>query len=417
MKKQIKNISILIILLSVLSFIFLMLKPKKPEIKIIDHEIEIKAYTLLDVESLFENIDESQSTYDSLDLLYHIDNSSYNIETDIEMIYEYFDLELSDKNKLPIGQKGSIEYIATIDNRIAKDQLTFDIEYNPIIKYIGPDNKPLESDETFPLGTKIEDILDIKIIEERFGNKSISLEPHFNHNINPQKEGSYSVVITNDRLSISKNLEVFIDAKDLQTGSTSQSNQTTPVTTDINDPSILINKEYTLAKTDIPYLKTIDPNYAVDEGYRAQPQAIDNFYILVDTMQKETNMTILVTSSYRSYRSQERLFNNYVQQHGIKQANVLAARPGQSEHQTGLALDVIKPGVSMFDFGSTQEAIWLEENAHRFGFIIRYPKEKEAITQYQYEPWHLRYLGHNLAQKVYDSGLSYEEYWSIHLEN
>ena len=104
------------------------------------------------------------------------------------------------------------------------------------------------------------------------------------------------------------------------------------------------------------------------------------------------------------------LYNNYVSISGKEKADTYSARPGHSEHQTGLAFDV---GSIDNNYGNTSAGKWLANNCHKFGFIIRYPIGKQNITGYQYEPWHIRYLGNPLATNVYNSGLCLEEYFGI----
>ncbi len=124
----------------------------------------------------------------------------------------------------------------------------------------------------------------------------------------------------------------------------------------------------------------------------------------------EQGLSIWNQSGYRSYETQQRLYNNYVQRDGKDQADTYSARPGHSEHQTGLALDLNTIDMS---FEQTAEFTWVSQNCYKYGFIIRYPKGKESITGYQYEPWHLRYLGVETATDVYNSGLCLEEYLGI----
>ena len=105
-------------------------------------------------------------------------------------------------------------------------------------------------------------------------------------------------------------------------------------------------------------------------------------------------------SGYRSYERQKELFANYVHRDGLSLADTYSARPGTSEHQTGLAIDLSAPSVQyrlVEALGDTKEGIWLSENAHHYGYIIRYPKDKELLTGYIYEPWHIRYVGTELA--------------------
>lgn len=121
-------------------------------------------------------------------------------------------------------------------------------------------------------------------------------------------------------------------------------------------------------------------------------------------------LNIYNSSGFRSYEYQSQIYSNYSNIYGSATADTFSARPGHSEHQTGLAIDVNSIDDS---FAGTPEAIWLENHAHEYGFIIRYPKGKQDITGYKYEPWHIRYLGIDTATKVYNSGLTLEEYLRI----
>ena len=112
-------------------------------------------------------------------------------------------------------------------------------------------------------------------------------------------------------------------------------------------------------------------------------------------------------SGFRSYETQRGLYNRYCAEYGQAAADTFSARPGTSEHQTGLAMDV---GMIEDWYGDTAAGQWLAANCHKYGFIIRYPQGKEHITGYKYEPWHIRYLGVDVATDVYNSGLTLEEY-------
>ncbi|MGO1368691.1 MAG: M15 family metallopeptidase [Senegalia sp. (in: firmicutes)] len=122
-------------------------------------------------------------------------------------------------------------------------------------------------------------------------------------------------------------------------------------------------------------------------------------------------------SGYRSYDIQKSLFDRYVDAKGEEAANKSSARAGQSEHQTGLTMDVTSQIVDLQlteSYGDTPDGMWLAENAHKFGFIIRYPKGKESVTGYSYEPWHIRYVGIDTAKKIYDLNITLEEYFRDH---
>lgn len=124
---------------------------------------------------------------------------------------------------------------------------------------------------------------------------------------------------------------------------------------------------------------------------------------------------LFAQSGYRSYGRQVDLFAAYVEKHGEKAANQFSARAGESEHQSGLSMDITSSAVNHLlttDFGDTPEGQWVKENAATFGFIIRYPEGKEAITQYQFEPWHLRYVGIKAAEEIAANGWTLEEYFA-----
>ncbi|MCO7177064.1 D-alanyl-D-alanine carboxypeptidase family protein [Sporolactobacillus kofuensis] len=128
---------------------------------------------------------------------------------------------------------------------------------------------------------------------------------------------------------------------------------------------------------------------------------------------KKDGIELAGVSAYRSHKTQIALFNYYAQRDGVKKALEYSARPGTSEHETGLAIDV--SGITgkyaaTQAFGKTPEAAWLGKHAQDFGFIVRYPKGKESVTGYEYEAWHLRYVGISAAKKITDSGETLEEY-------
>jgi len=124
----------------------------------------------------------------------------------------------------------------------------------------------------------------------------------------------------------------------------------------------------------------------------------------------EEGIYLNIVSGFRSYWLQDTVYHSFVYERGVEQADRVSARPGHSEHQTGLAMDI---NSTWFTFADTPEGIWLKNNCARYGFIIRYPEGKEDITGYAYESWHIRYVGEELAQKLTDEGLTLEEYLGI----
>ena len=127
---------------------------------------------------------------------------------------------------------------------------------------------------------------------------------------------------------------------------------------------------------------------------------------------KNNNINLYIRSGFRSYNTQVSLYNNYVKRDGKAAADTYSARAGHSEHQTGLAADINSLDQS---FINTKEGKWLNDNCYKYGFIIRYPKGKESITGYIYEPWHIRYVGTDISSKLYNNGnwITLEEYLGI----
>jgi len=141
----------------------------------------------------------------------------------------------------------------------------------------------------------------------------------------------------------------------------------------------------------------------------ANQEALDAF----NNMKKEASkdgISLKIVSGYRSYETQAAIFKKNVNLYGEEKANTFSARPGQSEHQTGLAFDI---NTTKWAFADTAEAKWLAENCHRFGFIIRYPEGKEDITGYVYEPWHIRYINVKVATEIKNLGVCLEEYLGV----
>lgn len=125
---------------------------------------------------------------------------------------------------------------------------------------------------------------------------------------------------------------------------------------------------------------------------------------------------LLGVSAYRSHQTQTGLFNLYVEKDGEEVAKTYSAVPGTSEHETGLAVDVTGGDGSCAAescFADTEEAKWLAEHAANYGYIIRYPEGKEALTGYKYEPWHIRYVGVELAKEVTELGVTLEEFYQV----
>jgi len=195
---------------------------------------------------------------------------------------------------------------------------------------------------------------------------------------------------------------------------------TEPVLTDISkDKTILVNKFHYLPED---YDKQIENKIVKIKNWYAygDRKIIDEVYekyIKMYNDAKKLGLDLIINSAYRTKENQTKIYEDYKEDSGTTYADSYAARPGFSEHQTGLALDIFTPDYArMSTFHLSEEYKWLASNSYKYGFIMRYPEGKEHITGYAYESWHFRYLGIDLATKVYESGLTYDEYYAYYLE-
>lgn len=179
-----------------------------------------------------------------------------------------------------------------------------------------------------------------------------------------------------------------------------------------NDLTILVNKYHKLPDdyepNDLVYLSYTNGGYR----YQLRKEAALHFEELTEVA-KIDNVIFYPFSAYRSFTTQTTLYNNYKRRDGEEKADTYSARPGFSEHQTGLAIDVRSSTLN--DNLTNKDYEWMLNNSYKYGFIVRYPKGKQHITQFIEEPWHIRYLGVELATKVHDSNLTYDEYYDLYM--
>ena len=184
--------------------------------------------------------------------------------------------------------------------------------------------------------------------------------------------------------------------------------------TDVSkDVKMLVNKYYRLPadyEPDdlVPVEAALGRGYLRKEVYEAYKKLYE------DSLKEGFNLKIV--SAYRSYATQQSLYNGYLKVDPKEVVDTYSARPGHSEHQTGLCMDVSEPGYSLDNFYQTKASKWLAANCYKYGFIIRYPEDKTDITGYQGEPWQLRYVGMDTAKDVYRRGITYDEYYACFVE-
>ena len=191
-------------------------------------------------------------------------------------------------------------------------------------------------------------------------------------------------------------------------------------TTDPASIWFIVNKNITLASTYVP-ADLVVPNVPLQAAKSTQEMSLRrDVSANIEAMfaaAKEQGVQLKLASGYRSYDLQEYYYNSLVRSLGAEEANKVSAKPGTSEHQTGLVADIASYSNDVCHletcFGTMPEGQWLANNAHNFGFIIRYPQSKTAVTGYSYEPWHVRYVGKELAAELQKTGQALEEFFGV----
>lgn len=184
---------------------------------------------------------------------------------------------------------------------------------------------------------------------------------------------------------------------------------------------VLVNKFYYLPENyERADIEPISLQYAYHNN-KAATIVIENFELMRQDVEDELGIHLMVNSSYRPYSDQEEIYNEYKKK-SLKYADSYAARPGHSEHQTGLSIDLTSlehPYINNTEdsFDKSAEYEWLKNNCHKYGFILRYPEGKDYITGYNAESWHFRYVGVEAATQIHEEGITFDEYYAYYIAN
>lgn len=312
-------------------------------------------------------------------------------------------LDVKDLIKETVGE---IKQYPTIDTKtLGKQELTFVLEKNGITKEVkytievkdtvapeiifAQDTYEMQVQDFFEpkeLLVSVSDPVDgpLKEAEElKSGTYTIS------HNVISDSEGEY---------------ELTVQAKD-KNGNVSKKTAKIIVST----KAVSVNPS--IEPTYVKGILLVNKNHPIPKEFGGMDQSAYGALMDLQVGAGIAGYSIQMISGYRSYDYQAQLYQSYVDRDGKEKADTYSARPGYSEHQTGLAFDV---GELDYAFGETAEGKWLYEHAHEYGFIIRYQKGKEQITGYTYEPWHIRYVGVKVATEIYKKGITLEEYLNVY---
>ncbi len=358
-------IIILIITISIIGVVTFIPKETKPEENITEpSKYSEKATTILKEKKLFtkvNNLDYSKT----LEVM--LEENTFNEK----YLDAYTKIDYEEINDFP-----------TTINNLLNNNYTYQ-EINYILKnYL--------SNINILLNMKHINILEFKDISNFDINK---LERYLNYS----EENDYDLKTVVTYVNIGLDLEGYSEYK-------------TYTLEEAKDITILVNKYHKLPDN---YEPDDLVSLSYNQNYKLRKEAAEAFEELTSAGVLE-NVIFYPFSPYRSFATQNILYNRYKQVDGEKVADTYSARPGFSEHQLGLAVDIRSSNLT--DNLTKEHYEWMLNNSYKYGFIIRYPKGKQNITQYIEEPWHIRYLGIDLATKVHDSGLTYDEYYDIYME-
>lgn len=384
------------------------MKKSKKKLKINKFLLSILAWGLIIV--VFFSVNSTYIYYKDLDYKKSV---SIKIGEEIPTITDYVDTE--NLKKLD-STKIKWENLTTEDNKIYSAG-----EYNGYIifrdkkiklnlKVIDDENPTIEGvkDITVYVNNDVELLKNIKVTDNSHDTVDIKIDGEYN----VKKVGEYKLIyVATDKSNneTRKDFKLIVKEKVVENKPVSENENITVGTT---------TNGYTIKKINgVYYINDIliaNKTYSLPGSY-APGGLKTSFNTAFNNMKNDAakeGITLNIISGYRSYSNQKRIYNNYVNKDGKAKADTYSARPGHSEHQTGLAADINSLYTS---FINTREGKWLNDNCHKYGFIIRYPKGKDSITGYMYEPWHIRYVGVSLATTLYNNGnwITLEEHFGI----
>lgn len=323
---------------------------------------------------------------------------------------------ITDEKTIDTSKIGEQKINISIKNKLGKLK-----EYHYIVN-VYDDEKPsiiFSKELTIEEGQNIDLLKNVKVED----NSQEKITPSVEGNYDINEPGKYQLYyVAKDSSDNEAKEEFTLIVKEKKKETTSNDTISNPQET----KTFTTSKGFKgVIKDGITYIDgylIVNKTYSLPSSYGTSlTSTTKNAFNKMQAAAKLDGINIYIASGFRSYRTQNRLYNNYVARDGKAKADTYSARPGHSEHQSGLAFDICSHDLDGQDacinsnFDNTDQAKWLAQNAYKYGFILRYPKGKTNETGYKYESWHFRYVGTDLSTKLYNNGdwLTMENYFGI----
>lgn len=323
---------------------------------------------------------------------------------------------ITDEKTIDTSKIGEQKINISIKNKLGKVK-----EYHYTVN-VYDDEKPsiiFSKELTIEEGQNIDLLKDVKVED----NSQEKITPSVEGNYDINEPGKYQLYyVAKDSSDNEAKVEFTLIVKEKKKESSQNDSLSNPQET----KTFTTSKGFKgVIKDGITYIDgylIVNKTYSLPSSYGTSlTSTTKNAFNKMQAAAKLDGINIYIASGFRSYQTQNRLYNNYVARDGKAKADTYSARPGHSEHQSGLAFDICSHDLDgqnaciNSNFDNTDQAKWLAQNAYKYGFILRYPKGKTNETGYKYESWHFRYVGTDLSTKLYNNGdwLTMEDYFGI----
>lgn len=241
---------------------------------------------------------------------------------------------------------------------------------------------------------------DYNELVDDFKNEKYFLDKNLETYLNYQKENSsLSLTTIVSIVNVGANNDWYTNTKE----------------TDLTKNELILVNKYHYLPQDYEPSDIIDVSLRYAYSDNKTSESILEHYKEMFNAASRDGITLIISSAYRTSEEQEETYNYYLKNKGEDYVKSHASLKRHSEHETGLAFDILTPNYNISNFDKSPAFEWLKNNSYKYGFIMRYPEGKENITGYEYEPWHYRYVG-DVAKKIYDENITFDEYYAYYVE-